>query len=279
MDVTFWCSSRHLCHPRMWCDDHLHEPWSKLYIVRQGHADYGISRDGSEPVLRILELNRVHLIPGGCRHRHACAAPFLLDWCHFTVEDHDLGLRLARLDQPASWPLAEVLPADLEERAVRCAHHTPGDRLIAAGLVLQLLGRLPEPATGGDSDLRRRLAPAVWWLDYHFRETVSVAALARKVGLKPSRFQQLFHQLRGCGVYAYVMNLRLAEAQRLLATNDAPVQEVAAKVGYANPFHFTRIFGRHFGQSPSAWRAQAQARIGGDQGDRATVTPMPATTT
>lgn len=254
MDITFWCSDRRVCTPQQWTEDHPHEPWSKLYLVRQGAAEYGISRDGSVPQLHRLEPGRLFLIPGGCRHRHACTAPFALDWCHFTIGDHALGARLAQLDAPRSWDFQSVVPGELRDEVIRHAHRAPADGLRAAGLVLQLLGRLPDPATTAETELRRRLAPATWYLDYHFRETISVEALARRVRLKPSRFQQLFRRLYGTGVYAHVLRLRVAEARRLLATTALPVQDVAARVGYADPFHFTRIFSRHAGTSPSAYR-------------------------
>lgn len=260
MGITILCSGRGDCQAGKWERDCSHEPWAKLIVIRRGIApEYGIARDGSDPVLHPLRPGRIHLIPGDCRHVHRCHAPFSLDWCHFTVDDPQAAARLNRLDAPVSWQLADTVPVDLREDVVAHAHLSPAGQLFAAGLVLQLLGRLPSPPEGADMDLRMRLSPAISWIQYNFQRPQSVPALARLVGLRPSRFQQLFREVHGTSVYAHVMGLRLAMAQRLLASTTEPVQAIAAQVGYANAFLFSRLFTKHLGMSPTAYRAQARA--------------------
>lgn len=264
MDVIVWDSARTLCEPGWWGSGvGFHECWHKLYLVRQGAAVYGISRDASDPPMATLAPGRIHLIPGGCRHRHACPAPILLDWCHFNLADPDLDLRMAQLDGILSWSLDEVLPRPAQESAISGASHSPAGRLLAAGLVLHLLSRLAEPPTPAASDLRQRLKPALDWMNYHFRGPLGIDDLARRCGLKPARFQQLFRQLHGTSVYDHILTLRMEEAQRLLASTPATIRAVAEAVGYASPFHFTRAFTKRLGSSPSAWRAGTRSGMTG----------------
>ena len=53
----------------------------------------------------------------------------------------------------------------------------------------------------------------------------------------------------------YLKRRRLEEARHLLVTTDGPMSEVAARVGFANQFHFSREFKAAFGATPSAYRA------------------------
>jgi transcriptional regulator GlxA family with amidase domain len=73
--------------------------------------------------------------------------------------------------------------------------------------------------------------------------------LARKVakglGLTPQRFAH---------------RLRVAQAVHLLETTQHPVDEVAARVGYADPAAFRRIFRRETGESPRARRTRSSVR-------------------
>ena len=48
----------------------------------------------------------------------------------------------------------------------------------------------------------------------------------------------------------FVQRVRVAHAEHLLETTRASVEEVAARVGYADPAAFRRVFRRHTGASP-----------------------------
>ncbi|MCA9593539.1 MAG: helix-turn-helix transcriptional regulator [Myxococcales bacterium] len=47
---------------------------------------------------------------------------------------------------------------------------------------------------------------------------------------------------------------RLAEAQRLMLDSEEPLTTIAMEVGCASLQHFSALFRRHTGESPSAWR-------------------------
>lgn len=51
-----------------------------------------------------------------------------------------------------------------------------------------------------------------------------------------------------------VQRLRVAHAAHLLETSNASVEEVAARVGYADPAAFRRVFRRFAGDSPRGKR-------------------------
>ena len=46
----------------------------------------------------------------------------------------------------------------------------------------------------------------------------------------------------------------MSEARKLLEDGRYNVAEVAYRVGYANPGHFSRAFSRHFGVPPKKYR-------------------------
>ena len=66
--------------------------------------------------------------------------------------------------------------------------------------------------------------------------------------LLKGRFRALF----GTSVFAYLRQIRMEEARRLLLERHLNVTEVAQRVGYANPSKFAAAFRRQFGKSPSA---------------------------
>lgn len=86
-------------------------------------------------------------------------------------------------------------------------------------------------------------------------QDLSAPALARAAGLSASRFHRVFAAEIGETPHAYVARLRLDRAAFHLATQEAPIADIAAEVGYEAPETFSRAFTRRFASTPSAYRA------------------------
>ena len=52
----------------------------------------------------------------------------------------------------------------------------------------------------------------------------------------------------------HVQALRLEEAKQMLEASDAPVDAIAAEVGYQDPGFFCRLFRRHVALTPAQYR-------------------------
>ena len=63
-----------------------------------------------------------------------------------------------------------------------------------------------------------------------------------------------------CTVGEHVRERRIEQARRLLVESDAPLFEIAARVGFADHSHFTRTFRRRFGIPPGEYRRLARLR-------------------
>ncbi len=99
-----------------------------------------------------------------------------------------------------------------------------------------------------------RLLPALQHIKEHLGEPISVATLAARVHMSPSRFHAHFKRHMGRAPMEYVRTLRLAQARHRLLSTGAPVYEIAANTGFANPFHLSREFKRAFKLSPTDFR-------------------------
>ena len=68
-------------------------------------------------------------------------------------------------------------------------------------------------------------------------------------------FYRCFREWAGKSPVEYRNDLRLSNAESMLRHTDMPIGEIAAVVGFEDPFYFSRIFTGHFGASPKAYRA------------------------
>lgn len=100
----------------------------------------------------------------------------------------------------------------------------------------------------------------------------SLAAVARKLGCQPRTLER---RLGAEGLtYADILeNLRKAAALEYLSETDAPLFDVAMRLGYADQSTFTRRFRAWYGISPGRWRT-ANARNGAGEEHAPRAAPM-----
>ncbi len=89
----------------------------------------------------------------------------------------------------------------------------------------------------------------------HHAEPLTVEAISAAVGLHPNYAMQLFKRVFGLSLLEYVIQYRVAQAQRLLVTTDENVLTVAIQAGFSSSSNFYMAFKKYCGQSPNAYRA------------------------
>jgi AraC family transcriptional regulator len=89
---------------------------------------------------------------------------------------------------------------------------------------------------------------------------IRVADLAGIVHLSISHFSRAFRESFGQPPAAYVKVRRIRHAQVLMLNTREPLSQVALDSGMSDQAHFTRVFRRVAGVSPSLWRRQLQSK-------------------
>ena len=82
---------------------------------------------------------------------------------------------------------------------------------------------------------------------------LSLAGVADKAGVSKNHLSWEFARETGETLTEYVAHVRIEEAKRLFSTTRLKVYEVAERVGFQNVEHFSRVFKKVAGTSPSAW--------------------------
>ena len=123
-----------------------------------------------------------------------------------------------------------------------------------AAAVLRLYADTDAPISRRGVLPSNRLRRVIQHMNDHLPEPFSLRSLASTTGMSPFHFGRTFKRSTGCSPQEYFTNLRVNEARRLLRETEQPVIEVAMAVGYANPSHFTQIFCRVTGMTPTTFR-------------------------
>lgn len=99
-------------------------------------------------------------------------------------------------------------------------------------------------------------------MDYfedHYEQKISLDRIAGNMYLSPFYISRIFKAETGDTPIHYLIDIRLQKARELLLEKpDLSIQEVAAKVGYDDAYHFSKLYKKKFGVSPSATRRQEE---------------------
>ena len=103
-----------------------------------------------------------------------------------------------------------------------------------------------------------RLRPVLTHIERNLSRAITRSELARLADLSPSRFHDVFRDAIGVAPMEYVQQQRMNRAKRLLLNTDLSIFQVAARIGYEDPYYFSRLFGKTQGLSPSKYRKRVR---------------------
>lgn len=88
----------------------------------------------------------------------------------------------------------------------------------------------------------------------HYGEPLTLEALAGQAGLSPSHFSRLFKTTIGRSPMQFVTGYRVEQARQQLTDLSRPLSDIALACGFSDQAHFSRVFRRVEGVTPSAYR-------------------------
>ncbi len=92
------------------------------------------------------------------------------------------------------------------------------------------------------------------WLEEHLAEPITIEELASRAAMSPRTFARRFRASTGATPYQWLLRQRLALAQRLLETDDAPIELVASASGFGTATNLRKHFQRVLCTGPQAYR-------------------------
>lgn len=96
------------------------------------------------------------------------------------------------------------------------------------------------------------------YLDDNLDRPIKLRQLSAMFNFTPKHLNGLFHQWRGKGIHAYLIEQRMEKAIRLCRRTNLAVKEIAAKVGYNDALYFSRAFHAYHGIWPSELAGRAR---------------------
>lgn len=243
-----------------------HHDFLELSIIVEGESLYTISNQDY-----YLEKETVLLFnPGISHYEHS-----LTDMNNIQLH---IGFRNVTLDYlpknffPVDSPIIHLKEKNTEFFAIcrkiileRTANE-PGIDLMIKSLVTQLIVLLLRDECAltttttqailsvEEQKKQQTVKDVIHYLESNYTDDIALNDLAHIFFTSPTNLSRIFKEETGDSPINYLIKIRLEQAKLLLDTEmDIPIKEISKLIGYNDALYFSKLFKKHYGQSPSAF--------------------------
>jgi AraC family transcriptional regulator len=128
----------------------------------------------------------------------------------------------------------------------------------ACARILRNYAEVRYPLSGSPRLTDDRLRAVIDYIHDHIGESLELGSISRAAGLSEFHFARLFKAATGATPFQFVTRTRMELAKQLLRKTRLPIFEIAERVGYQKPSHFSARFRVVLGCGPDAYRKSAR---------------------
>lgn len=208
-----------------------------------------------------------YILPAGTRDQLRRSAPtnqtMLVLAPHFLAGSLEETAHLADVELTSHWNLRDrhiafliqTLHADLEDGSP--AGPLYGESLgvaLAHYLVRRYSVRAPREQEYNGGMPTARLNRVLDFMGQNFARETRLWELAELAGMSPHYFCDLFKRSTGLSPHQYLLRYRIDRAKILLRSPQFGIGQVAKATGFVDQSHFTKVFRRMVGVTPTQFR-------------------------
>lgn len=98
----------------------------------------------------------------------------------------------------------------------------------------------------------------ITYLDTHYKEKIDLNQLANTLGYTKYYLSTRFKKETGVSISEYLTDRRISYAKLLLQNPYTDIQEISDELHFANPSHFSSVFKKITGSTPTQYRSEHQ---------------------
>lgn len=180
-------------------------------------------------------------------------------WVHFTGSEvknilKSYGIPLTgHVFYTGKFPEYQKLFQDMIQELQLCRPHYEEYLSLLLRHLFILISRQLDVGPRLTEHVQNEMEAAIRHFSENYNTEIIIDDYAASMHRSTTWFIRSFKQYTGMTPMQYIISVRIANAQRLLATGDYNVTEVASIVGYDNPLYFSRLFKKRTGLAPSEY--------------------------
>lgn len=253
---------------------HIHEAIEFIYTV-SGEFDFFVNDthyDVKAGEMLLFRSNAIHRIYTKTSENNSYYVLKIKPSLIYELAEKDNAasyiLRLSLEGGKVFWSSSELEGSEIKNAFERLiSEHEEGGacrdigvKLSAFSVVLETLRDIMKSETGSVSSgmLHGSASPQIYkairYISRRYGEDIDAEQCAKYVNMSYSYFSRSFKRVTGRSFKDYLNSVRLSQAERLLASSDKSVMEIALECGYNNVSYFIMIFKKQKGVTPLEYR-------------------------
>lgn len=206
-----------------------------------------------------LHRQEVFCIPKNRKHQYYAdeEQPWSIFWVHFKGENTDCypleDCRVIRMNSLHAENRIITL-FDVLFRVLSC-NYTLGNFIYISQVLSLILSEIYfREKVDEASQQNRHITTTVRYMYRHLDQELKLEDLAEELQLSKSYINASFKKYTGRAPIDFFINLKMQEACKLLKATELYICEIGQKLGYDDPYYFSRIFKKVIGVSPKEYR-------------------------
>jgi AraC-like DNA-binding protein len=254
-DIGYYLSAKyHACERKNGCGQHI------LIYCLKGEGWYVVDNQ-----TYFVTQDHFFIIPANIPHSYGANIdnPWTIYWVHFTgtLSAHYINFLF---DNPKHYSPVALLPNNqrlvmFEDIISHIEMSFNDDNIVYANsqfahFLTTFKASVFNPNPPQQTSEIDPISEAIAYMKKHLTETLTLEQLAAIAGMSVSHFSAVFRQKVQSSPINFFTFLKVQQACSLLEHSKLRVKEIAYKIGYNDPYHFSRVFTTVMGVSPREFR-------------------------
>ncbi|MFX3631494.1 MAG: AraC family transcriptional regulator [Candidatus Pristimantibacillus sp.] len=244
-------------------------PYSMIRFIEKGSANFVI-----DDTNYVLEANDIIYIPQGSMLQcEALKDDFTFISIRFTAafpsSDNDMWSKIMGYDMKIKCDddqIKHFFNCIIKEKDAS----GNGKTLILRGYLELILGYLMNSSESSidrtskprsiktDNKNDKRIQIVLDYMVDNYATNMNIEEMSKMVNISSTTFRRLFRQHTGKSPSEFLIELKMAVSAKKILETDDRISDIAYLVGIDDPNYFSRVFKKHFGVTPYAYRKLAK---------------------
>jgi len=239
------------------------------YTRRTNHTDNliifcfdGVGQFSTSTCQGMIKKGDILFLPKGIEHQYKSSKkdPWSIYWVH--IEGHlfeqfmdFIGTNRTNLILSVSNQI--VFINEFEQLlATRNKSYQLNSFILAANIIKKIFALFTVNCNVEPKQLKQdfNLSKVTGFMEENISQKINLQQIADSLKLSKFYFAKQFLQHTGVSPIRYFLELKIKHACKLLDESNISVKDVALKIGYDDPYYFSRLFKKIMGLSPTQYR-------------------------